>query len=527
MSKISFFNCHVGRGLLTILLASTVNGAEAGTADELIQKFADFEIGRTGSCERYVTAVVHPVRNYDNKQRLLSSRDIGTATAHEINQEQEDLFKPYKTVPLLPNSGLLPPYEKAKETSHLYHITYRSTAAAGQTVTLSGLVVIPLGDLSNGMVVYDHATQVTRDTGAPSHPSHEACTVITALAGKGRILAMPDYLGYGDNRDPHPYPLGIQNAPAGIDIILAARELAEEVSKGNVLGTALAITGYSEGGGNAEWLARTILEKTPDLGGSQLTMIAPMSGNYDMTGAMAQSLLVNQPMPLDENSRLTFVAKPLLVGYASQGAAGSSGSALPTMLNPPYLTFVENNPLPIPALELATYAGKMAVAFTETGYGLLNRNPSKLMTQSFVSALNAVDVSVPAVALWKENDITTWIPKTATGASVPLYVTGILQDQIVPFAGSGYPVPSGYVGGAPYFVQGNSQNLVSSLQKQGLSPSNLAWCGIDARTVEKTTSSGVKTVMINHLNGLPPVISLAAKAIETGTLAGLPTLPNP
>lgn len=527
MSKMFSYRNGLRQICVALMLTSSVDMARATSVDDLIKKFADFEIGKSGSCERYVTAVMHPDKKYENKQRLLSSRDIGTATAREVNAEQDDILSPYKNVPLLPNGGFLPAFESATETSHLYHVTYQSTTTSGQKVILSGLVVIPLGNMSNGMVVYDHATQVTRNTGAPSHPSHEACTVITALAGKGRVIAMPDYLGYGDNHDPHPYPLGIQNAPAGIDIILAARELAEEVNKSQPMGEALAISGYSEGGGNAQWLARTILEKHPDIGGSRLKMIAPMSGNYDMTGAMAKSLLVDQPVVSDENSILTFASKPLLLGYAAQGAADNSGSTLSSMLKSPFLTFVVNNPLPIPALEMVLYGTKMMAAFSKTGYGISSRNPSSLMTETFVTALNKVDVSVPAVALWKENDITRWIPRTTEGENIPLYVTGILEDQIVPYAGSNYPVPQGYVGGSAYFAEGNSQNLVASLQSQGVTSSHLAWCGIDARKVEKTTSDGTNAVMINHVNGLPPVITLAAKAIETGTLVGLPTIQSP
>ena len=514
-------------GLMLISVSST--NSQAATATDLIKDLIDFEIGKTGSCANYVSSVIHPTHRYDGKDRLLTSRKIGTATVSEVKAEQKATLDEYQSTALLPNGQIIPSYTYPRESSQLYHITYRSTATDGQPAILSGLVVIPSGSLANGIVVYDHATQVSRNNGAPSHPSHEACIVITALTGKERVLAMPDYLGYGDNLDAHPYPLGIQNAPAGIDIIIAARELAENEQKGHPIGSSLAITGYSEGGGNALWLARLIAEKAPDLKGSQLSMIAPMSGNYDMTGAMAHSLLVDQPAPsyLDTNSLLTFYSKPMLASFAAQGAANNSSSSLASMMQGSFLDLTTKSPLPIPQIDLAAYALKLMTDVKLTGYTFAHPNPSILMTAQFAAALSTTDLTNPAVFLWKQNDNTTWIPLGAGGRPIPAYVTGILQDQIVPFAGSQYPVPAGYVGGSPFFAAGNGENLIGSLRKLGVSSSSLAWCGIDARMIPKDSPTSSKMVMINHVNGLPPVMALAARAIEGDSLQNVPTIPDP
>ena len=515
--------------LALLLINMPITVANAATSTDLIKDLVDFEIGKTGGCATYVTSIIHPTRRYEGTERLLTSRNIGTATVAEVKAEQKAILDEFQTVPLLPNGQILPSYTHPRESSHLYRITYRSVTSQGLPAILSGLVVIPAGSLDKGIVVYDHATQVARDSGAPSHPSHEACIVITALAGKERVLAMPDYLGYGDNHDAHPYPLGIQNAPAGIDIIIAAHELANAEHKSHPLGQALAITGYSEGGGNALWLARQIATGASDLKGSQLSIIAPMSGNYDMTGAMAHSLLVDQPAPSysDTNSLLTFYAKPMLASFATQGAANNSKSTLDSMAQGAFLTLTTNTALPIPQVDLSAYAVKLILDVKLTGYTFKNPNPSILMTPQFAAALNSTDLSNPAVSLWKQNDNTSWIPLSAKGTPIPTYITGILQDQIVPFAGNQYPVPEGYVGGSPYFVQGNSQNLMANLSTAGVSAANLAWCGIDARPVPKNSPNSSTMVMINHVNGLPPVIALAARAIEGASLLSLPTIPRP
>ncbi len=429
---------------------------------------------------------------------------------------------PYDGVKLLPNGATLPRFLPPADNSKIYRVIYRS----GRKI-LSGLVVVPAKSMSNGIIVYDHATQVSKLSGAPSYPSNEACVIITALAGKGRIIAMPDYVGYGENDGEHPYPLGIENAPSSIAIIVAARELAGEVNK-TPIGSGLSVTGYSEGGGNSFWLARKIVEDNPDLMGSKLSMIAPMSGNYDMTGAMAKSLIVRQPVKPIPNidQSLTFLTKPLLAAYGAQGAQDYSFSQLATMLKLPFLRFVKQNPLPLSSSPLSYGVGLISNAVAG-GYTLRDPNPANLMVPRFVMAIKLTDTTFPAVNLWSKNNNISWIPKDSRGASIPTYVSGILQDEIVPFAGKNYSVPIGYTGGKPYFNEGNSQNLVASLRERNVQSSALAWCGIDAQKIPTNISGRTIMLRINHLTGLVPVLTLAAKAIESNNLSGLPTIPDP
>ncbi len=515
-------------GMLLIALTSTQVSAQVARRT-LTNLLSTVEIGKEGACDKagYPNILPDLVKLYLRKRSLLSSQLIGAASIAKVTRAQQATYQPYKGLSFLPNGATLPPFLPPTDSSKIYRITYLS---GGQR--LSGLVVVPDHSMANGMVVYDHGTQIAKDKGAPSHPSNEACMIITGLAGKGRMLAMPDYIGYGVNNGPHPYPLGVNNAPAGIDIIVAAHELAKEVNKIYPVGTALAVTGYSEGGGNSFWLARMIAEQKPDLMGSKLTMIAPMSGPYDMTGAMAHSLIVRQPViiPWDLNQLITFLVRPMLVAYAAQGAAdyslSTTTSGLPSMLRSPVLEFVQGTPLPI-TTDTVNYGVGLMEKAVSAGYTLLNPNPSTLMQPGFVNALQTTDNRFPAIALWSVNDNISWVPKNADRVDVPTYITGILQDQIVPFAGANYPVPRGYTGGAAIFQQGNSQNLIASLREKSVGPSKVAWCGIDARQVPSTIMGKQVMLRINHLTGLPPVLTLAAKAIETGSIETLPTIPDP
>lgn len=519
----------IGRLVAATVLAMSVSSTamSAGRLTIKIPKVSTMtEIGKQGSCQSsgYVSSSPGPITPYVGKTRLLSSQLIGTASVAEVTNAQQKLYAPFAGIGFLPGGATLPTFTPPADSSKLYRITY-----ASDDQTLSGFVVVPDNSIANGLVVYTHATQVSQQKGAPSNPSNEACTVTSILAGKGRLLAMPDYIGFGVNSGNHPYPLGTINAQSGIDIIIAAKEFAAIVNTANAVGTSLAITGYSEGGGNAFWLARKIATANPplDLMGSQLTMIAPMSGPYDMMGAMVPSMLTAQPGVLTRpslNQAVTYLIRPLLVAFAAQGAsdyAPSPGSSLSTLLKSPFLDFVQSSPLPFQTGSLAYLRGIVRSA-TATGYTLASPNPANLMQPDFVTALNANDSSFPAVALWQSNDNIDWVPEVGS-MPVPTYVAGILQDEIVPFAGSSYPLPEGYTGGSPMFAKGNSENLIRSLRAIG-SSENVAWVGLDAKTI---SVKGIGKLRLNHLIGFPAVFTVAAKAIETGSIAGLPTIPDP
>lgn len=449
-----------------------------------------------------------PTVDYQGLSKLRTSKLISLVPASVIQQEQTEKTQNYLNLPL-PNGGRLGGYTAPNQDAELYQIHYASTNTTGAPTILSGLVSLPVNSMDGGLIVYDHATQVSQISGAPSAPSGEACMIVTALAGKNRILAMPDYLGFGVNNDLHPYPLGPYNAPAGVDIIIAARELAQQLRPGQSMGSQVFVTGYSEGGGNSLWLGRE-LEK-PGHEDKRPTLIAPMSGNYDMTGAMAHSLIVPQPL-----SSTAVVSKPLLLTFTAQAGWEITGVNPASLIQDKLVQYDKVNPLPIPyagQTESAIYmAGLTAVSYG-LGYPQKSLNPSVLMQPGLVNDINTTNLANPVVALWAQSNNIDWTPKA------PVYATGILQDEIVPFAASAYPVPAGLGGGKPFFAQGNSQNLIAAMRGRGLDASKVAWCAIGAEKVGKAR--------INHLTGLVPVSILAARAIETGTLNGLPMLPDP
>ena len=453
-----------------------------------------------------------PIVEYPDTLTLVSSKLIASVTADAIQIERAARAKPYLKVPA--GSTTLGGFAPAMQGADLYQIHYRSTNVRHEPTIVSGLVAIPTQSSAGGLVVYMHATEISQRSGAPSTPSTEACAIITAFAGHERVVALPDYLGYGINNDISPYPLGVQNAPAGIDMIHAARELAGRVQPQHPVGTSLYLTGYSEGGGNALWLAR----KLQETGASTLrpTLIAPMSGNYDMTGATAHSLIVDQPL-----EPLTLASKPLLLTFTAQAAWEIKNLEPGSLIAPSLVSWQQASSLPLKAggkWEVNVALTALSLSAYQAGYLDPQPNPAVLMTPELVTAIEQTDTKNPAVALWAQNDNLRWTPRA------PVYATGILQDQIVPYAGSDYPLPAGYRGGAPFFAQGNSQNLIKAMRTRRLGSNRVAWCGIDGVWVR---ISPTKLEKISHLTGLIPVSILASRFIAQGSLAGLPQLADP
>ena len=171
----------------------------------------------------------------------------------------------------------------------LYKITYTSTDEDGKSVNLTGLAALPRSGAPKGLVVYMHGTQWNRKD-SPSRfkakdDSAPFYLELAAFATGGYAMVMPDYIGLGDNKRRHPYPLNLVNAQSGVDIIDAVRSLIDRMAY--KLGDKLFVTGYSEGGGTAMGLTKLLEEKTDRK--YHVTRSAPMSGPYDHTGAHAVS----------------------------------------------------------------------------------------------------------------------------------------------------------------------------------------------------------------------------------------------
>jgi hypothetical protein len=346
-------------------------------------------------------------KNYHSTKVLKSSQLLQTLTKDTITMARSAAALSYFTNPLiLPDgSNILTQgdFREAEQDVALYKITYRSVNTKGKPTLLSGLVVVPTngdgGDASGGIVVYMHATTAQRDN-APSDRSQETYGAITAFGGYSRVIAMPDYLGYGVNKLGHPYALGKLNAPSGRDIILATREFMKKLKR--TVGAEINVSGFSEGGANALWLGRFLEEGgRQDL---QPTRVAPISGPYDMSGATADSFIgVQPPISYQEN----FTSKPSLLSFAGVSTAQLIKQPVNSLLQDA-LAVQTKGLFPGPIADETVGVRILTTAINELNYFNLSiglrPNPQNLLQPSLVSAIQQHDLSNPAIKLWSENE---------------------------------------------------------------------------------------------------------------------------
>lgn len=298
---------------------------------------------------------------------------------------------------------------------NLYKTAYKARMPDSRKVQLSGLVAIPKGGAPKGLVVYFHGTTADREN-VPSryrgNPTpEEADLAVLAFATAGYAVAMPDYLGLGDHKGFHPYPLGSINCWSGIDLIKPARAIAAKT--GQEVGSDLFITGYSEGGGVAMWATKRIEElKDPAL---KITRSSPLSGPYDLSGAQAKSMISRQSNMKWLGARVYFSA------YTARGIQKNfPGVVLEDLFTPSfasYVPFVFNQNLS----DKETIEKLVKKALQIGIFQDLNR----VLKLEFRNALKDRDASNPIVKQLIANDCFDWAPTT------PMYLFCVNDDFLV------------------------------------------------------------------------------------------------
>jgi len=173
----------------------------------------------------------------------------------------------------------------------MYKITYTTPDIFGQPDTASGLLVVPVRSVPSTypLLCYQHGTVGSR-TDVPSN-LQGGWELAAVFGGMGYTTVAPDYLGLGEARGFHPYVHAETEASAGVDMLFAAREFAEENDLS--LNDQLFLSGYSQGGHAAMALHRSIQQDYAD--DFTVTAAAHMSGPYSISGAMRDKILSNDP----------------------------------------------------------------------------------------------------------------------------------------------------------------------------------------------------------------------------------------
>ena len=173
-----------------------------------------------------------------------------------------------------------------------YKIVYNTVDGLGEPTIASGAFCIPISEECSNfpMAVYEHGTSL-RKIDVPSNDVQETYIGKIFAAG-GFNVVLPDYIGMGDSPGLHPYCHGRSEATATVDMIRAVRE-AE--SLGMIPGMTtdngeLFLTGYSQGG-HAAMATHKYIEENDMLTEFNVLASAPCSGPYEITGAMADTIL--------------------------------------------------------------------------------------------------------------------------------------------------------------------------------------------------------------------------------------------
>ena len=292
-----------------------------------------------------------------------------------------------------------------------YKIPYTTTDEEGNSVAVSGLMVVPVGLPA---IVYDFlGLSMVSDSHGTIFPNAEAPTVIagtnnapdgssiilTSLAGFVTLQA--DYIGFGDSLEHyHPFVLKKSLANATVDFIKAAKIFA--VNNAINLNGQLFITGYSEGG----YAALATLEKIEKEAELNVTMAAPMAGPYDVNltafGVLSED---NLPVP-------SFMAD---VGYSYALAYDEDVASI---INEPYASKLET------LFNGDFNRTQIDAELTTVTKGI---EPNGLFNLTFVNDffINPNNWFRQAVA---ENNVHEWGPQT------PVRLVHCLGDEVIPFA---------------------------------------------------------------------------------------------
>lgn len=144
-----------------------------------------------------------------------------------------------------------------------YRVMYLSESLEGETVVVTGTVVVPTAEApaeGRPVLTIAHGTTGIADECAPSKGGGGAELAIAAPAvERGWIIAITDYEGLG-TPGRHPYLVGESEGRGVIDAVRAAGQLPDAAASPTTL-----IGGYSQGGHGALWAGQVAPEWAPEL----------------------------------------------------------------------------------------------------------------------------------------------------------------------------------------------------------------------------------------------------------------------
>ncbi len=352
------------------------------------------------------------------------------------------------------------------EAIELHKVSYRSRDEKNRAVVLTGLVALPRGGAPKGLIIFNHGTLVnsalapSRFTGKSN--ASEAELAVLAFASGGYAVAMPDYLGLGDHKGAHPYPLGAVNSRSVVDIIEPARTIGK---RQNVeIGSRLFVSGYSEGAAIGMWIVRDLEHKSGVA--SEVFAAALMSGSYDLSDTTRKWLLAS---PTDQQE---FVIRLYLTSYMVHYFHKSIGVKLTDYFKPS-MAFTISQAFK-GGVSDKNIIKRLALAAT------LMRSKNSLgnvITPRFKNALETLDTSDPVIREMQKSDCYDWSPRTR------MLLIRLQGDKVVDPA--------------------NTEKTMRTMRRRG----------VRADTLQQYV---VKDTSLNHITAVAPALAQARRFFDGG-----------
>ena len=284
----------------------------------------------------------------------------------------------------------------------VYRLIYNTVSYDSTAITASGMMAVPRNKSCKfPMAVYHHGTESAK-TEAPSYLGGQEPVIGMVMASIGYVVAEPDYLGLGDGPGLHPYQHAQTEASASIDMLRSVREYCD--SAGIRRNGQLFLMGYSQGGHACMATHRTIQNQLH--GEFNVTAAVPMSGAYDMSGVMINTMLSDTPYSQPGYlADLIISWNPIYHLYDSiqQAFVAPYDTTLPRLLDGNHGINYLNNAMPSVAKH----------AFTAGELDTFVNNPNSRARKAL-----------------KENDVFDWLPLC------PVKILFCKADQYVPYMNS-------------------------------------------------------------------------------------------
>lgn len=389
-------------------------------------------------------------------QDLVSSVRGGTMTVAHANQ---------RIAKLLGNNSVAP----VTSDVDLYKVSYRTRDGNGNSAVVTAMVAIPRGGAPNGLVVFNHGTTQDRKTSPSRLTGRETSKAgtegelgVLAFASGGYAVAMPDYLGLGDNKGFHPYPANVLNGRTSIDLIAPAREVAR---RNNInVGRGLYVTGYSEGGGVAMSMVRDLEQKPGAM--YEVTAAAPLSGPYDLSGVTREFLLA------PNTDQTGFIVRLYLLSYVVQSFQKNHGVKITDYFKPSMALTISTAYAANTTDENVIKRLGLAAVLMRAKNSLAN-----VITPRCKLAMETNDTSDPIIRELQKNDVYDWSPRTK------MLLVNLINDGVVD--------PE------------NTQKAFQTMRRRGVGADTLR------RYVIKDTS-------LNHLTAVGPALVQARRFFDGG-----------